>query len=121
MSERYVKVDTVETVDSTNSTALIVFVVSLLAIAVIALAFWQPWATQTPQSNSTTIIREGQAQQPQQPNSTPIIVNPPASNPGDTKIDIHNEIPKQDPPKTDTNAGGATNNDVDVNNTPTGN
>jgi hypothetical protein len=116
MSEHYVKVDDVEVVESSNSTALIVFVVAIIAIAVIAMVMWQPWATPQPQSNSTTIIRETQSKAP---DNRPIIVNPPAVQ-GDTKIDIHNEVPPaKDPPvKTDANADSGAANNMAANNEP---
>ena len=117
MSDHFVKVDDIEVVESSSSTALIVLVVAIIAIAVIAMVMWQPWASSVPQSNSTTIIREGQ-QQPA-PDNRPIIVNPPATQ-GDTKIDIRNELPPvKDPPvKTDTNTDtGAANNNA-ANNDP---
>ena len=75
MSEHYVKVDDVEVVESSSSNALIVLVIAIIAIAVVAMVMWQPWTAPQPQSNSTTIIREGQ-QQPA-PDNRPIIVNPP--------------------------------------------
>ena len=117
MSEHYVKVDDVEVVESSNSTALIVLVVAIIAIAVIAMVMWQPWAAQVPQSSTTTIIREGQ-QQPA-PDNRPIIVNPPATQ-GDTKIDIHNEVPPvKDPPvKNDTNTDSGAANNMAANNEP---
>ena len=101
MSEHYIKVNDVETVESSNSTALIVLVLTILAVVVIAMVMWQPWAS-TPQTNSTTIIRETKFKQVAAPgDSRPIIVNPPASAPAATpnaNITIHN-----DPPKTDAN------------------
>ena len=107
MSERFVKVNDVETVESSNSTALIVLFVTVIAVVVIGLMFWQPWAAAQPQSSTTTIIHEGQTPAP---NNQPIIVNPPANSaaPGNTKIDIHNDIPKQDAAKT----SAASNNDA---------
>lgn len=120
MSDHYVKVDDVEVVESSNSTALIVLVVAIIAIAMIAMVMWQPWATQQPQSNSTTIIREGQ-QQPA-PDNRPIIVNPPPAIQGDTKIDIRNEVPPvppvKDPPIKDNSNNNATNDSNVVNNEP---
>ncbi len=116
MSDHFVKVDDVEVVESSNSTALIVLVVAIIAIAVIAMVMWQPWASSVPQSNSTTIIREGQ-QQPA-PDNRPIIVNPPASQ-GDTKIDIRNEVPPvKDPPINDNSNNSATNDSNVDNNEP---
>ena len=109
MSEHYVKVNDVETVESNNSTALIVLVVSILALVILGLVFWQPWATPV-QSNSTTVIRENKTEKqvPGPSDSRPIIVNPPASSPGNTSVNIHNDAPaKVEPPKTESPAESA--------------
>lgn len=113
MSERYVKVEDVETVESSNSTALIMLLITVLAIVVIAIGFWQPWATQPPQSNSTTIIRN--TKETQAPaDSRPIIVNPPANSaaPPNTNITIHNDRASN----SDSDKSGNTNSDSSANN-----
>ena len=94
---RIVQVDGVDTVES-SSTAVIVGVLAIIAAVVIALVWWQPWAAPvvTPQSNSTTVIHDTQTQPAL--NSPPVIVNPPAVQGGDTKVNIHNEVPKTDSP-----------------------
>ena len=88
-------------VESSSSTAVIALVVAIVAIAVVVMLFWQPWVAQ-PASSSTTVIHDTQTTPAA--SSPPVIVNPPAAAPGNTKIDIHNDVPKSDPPTN----GGAT-------------
>ena len=101
---RLINVDGVETVES-SSTGVVVLVLALLAAVVIAMVVWQPWAAvpATAPQNSTTVIHDTQTQPA--PNSQPVIVNPPATQ-GDTKVEIHNNVPKSDPP---TKTGGTGN------------
>ncbi len=103
MSDRFVKGDGVE---SSGSAVMIVFFVTIVAIVIGVMVFWQPWVAQ-PASSSTTVIHETQTTPAA--SSPPIIVNPPAAAPGNTKIDIHNEVPKNDPPTTSGGTTGAGN------------
>lgn len=106
---RYVQVDEVDTVESSSSTALVAIVVALLAIVIIAMVWWQPWAAPVSSPSSTTIIHDSTTKQP---DNRPIIVNPPAANPGDTKIDIHNSTSSDTKKDSNdaTNTNGADNN-----------
>lgn len=88
------EIHTYEDTTSTNTAMLGIFIVALIALIGIGLAVWQPWTSGPVRSETTHIIQQPAADQPDttivNPPSTTII-NPPAQStePSKTEININ--------------------------------